>query len=231
VRLAGDVGLLRDDLAARSGALDALITAEAVSVDELEALRAERTVVADAEAQAATVLDAARDDAIATVARLERQLFGTAELDLSGIGAALHGEQRVPYGRWAELFLGMFGAPTCRNNLVVVVAWQAAEGTQAAWNPLATTHRMPRSTSFNSVGVQDFVSLEQGLLGTKETIENGWDVYRYGAIVRSLQGCAEPIETALAINASSWCPGCVDGQYVLNVVPRVEADLETYLRL
>ena len=231
VRLAGDVGLLRDDLAARSGALDALITAEAVSVDELEALRAERTVAADVEAQAATVLDAARDDAIATVARLERRLFGTAELDLSGIGAALHGEQRVPYGRWAELFLGMFGAPACRSNLVVMVAWQAAEGTQAAWNPLATTHRMPGSTSFNSVGVQNFVSLEQGLLGTKETIENGWDVYRYGAIVRSLQGCAEPIETALAINASSWCPGCVDGQYVLNVVPRVDADLETYLRL
>lgn len=231
VRLAGDVGLLRDDLAARSAALDALITAEALSVDELEALRTEQAAAADAEAQAAAALDVARDEAIAAVERLERQLFGTADLDISELGAALHGEQRVPYGRWAELFLGMFGAPVCRNNLVVVVAWQAAEGTQAAWNPLATTHRMPGSTSFNSVGVQDFVSLEQGLLGTEETIENGWDVYRYGAIVRALQDCAEPMATALAINASSWCPGCVDGQYVLNVVPRVEADLETYLQL
>jgi hypothetical protein len=115
--------------------------------------------------------------------------------------------------------------------MVVVVAWQAAEGTQAAWNPLATTHRMPGSTSFNSVGVQNFVSLEQGLLGTEETIENGWDVYRYGAIVRSLQACAGSMDTALAINASSWCPGCVGGQYVLNVVPRVDANLETYLQL
>lgn len=231
VRLAGGVEGLRDDLAARSAELDALVSAEAASVDDLERLRADQQAAAAAEAEAAAALDAARDEAIATAERLEGRLFGTTALDLSGIGAALHGEQRVTYGRWAELFLGMFGAPACRNNLVVVVAWQAAEGTQAAWNPLATTHRMPGSTSFNSVGVQDFVSLEQGLLGTKETIENGWDVYRYGPIVRSLQDCADPIATALAINASSWCPGCVGGQYVLNVVPRVDEDLEAYLRI
>lgn len=231
VRLAEGVDGLRDELAARSAGLDALVSREAGIVDDLERLRAEQEAVAAAEAEAAAALDAARDEAIATVQRLEGRLFGVGGLDLSGVGAALHGEQRVTYGRWAELFLRMFGAPVCRSNLVVVVAWQAAEGTQAAWNPLATTHRMPGSTSFNSVGVQDFVSLEQGLLGTKETIENGWDMYRYGAIVRALQGCSDPVVTALAINASSWCPGCVSGQYVLNVVPRVDEDLEAYLKI
>ncbi len=231
IRLAAGVEGLRDDLAARSAELDALVSAEAVAVDELERLRVDRETAAAVETQAALGLDEARDDAVGTIRRLERELFGTGDLDLSGIGAALHGAQRVTYGRWAELFLGMFGAPVCRNNLVVVVAWQAAEGTQAAWNPLATTHRMPGSTSFNSVGVQDFVSLEQGLLGTKETIENGWEVYRYGAIVGALRGCADPMATALAINASSWCPGCVNGQYVLNVIPRVDEDLEAYLQI
>jgi hypothetical protein len=37
--------------------------------------------------------------------------------------------------------------------------------------------------------------------------------------------------TARAINASSWCPGCTGGMYVLNVVPHVDADLSTYLTI
>jgi hypothetical protein len=90
---------------------------------------------------------------------------------------------------------------------------------------------MPGSTDFNSVGVQDFVSLRQGLAATWGTIENGWDVYRYGAIVGSLRRCAPAMATARAINASSWCPGCTNGMYVLNVVPHVEDNLDTYLEL
>jgi pyruvate/2-oxoacid:ferredoxin oxidoreductase beta subunit len=39
------------------------------------------------------------------------------------------------------------------------------------------------------------------------------------------------METALAVNASSWCPGCGNGSYLLGVVPKVEADYETYAAL
>jgi hypothetical protein len=115
--------------------------------------------------------------------------------------------------------------------MVVVVAWQVQEFTQAAWNPLATTHRMTGSTDFNEVGVQNFISLEQGLQATKETIENGWDVYGYGSIVDELDRCSEPMETAFAVNASSWCPGCGDGTYLLGVIPNVEEDYQTYAAL
>jgi hypothetical protein len=73
--------------------------------------------------------------------------------------------------------------------------------------------------------------LEQGLEATKETIQNGWDVYGYGAIVTSLRRCADASATASRIAASSWCPGCVDGNYVVGVVPKVEADLATYSTL
>jgi hypothetical protein len=90
---------------------------------------------------------------------------------------------------------------------------------------------MAGSTSFNSVGVQNYVSLEQGLQATKETIENGWDVYGYGPIVRSLRACSDALTTARAVAASSWCPGCLDGNYVIGVVPKVEADFETYASL
>jgi hypothetical protein len=129
------------------------------------------------------------------------------------------------------MLLRILGAPGCRDNRVVAVAWQVQEFTQAAWNPLATTHRMHGSTDFNSVGVQNYLSLEQGLQATKETIDHGWDVYGYGAIVRSLRACAPALATAHAIAASSWCPGCLGGNYVVGVVPKVDADLETYASL
>jgi predicted nucleic acid-binding Zn-ribbon protein len=231
VELASEVERVHEHLAERRSELDALVSARAAAVDDLEGLRSDREAAVSDAASALAALDAVRDEAVVLVRSLERELFGVGDVDLSALGDALQGEHHVPYGRWAGLFLSMFDAPTCRNNIVVVVAWQVAESTQAAWNPLATTHRMEGSTDFNSVGVQDFVSLEQGLLATRETIVNGWDVYRYGAIARSLRGCADPMATALAINASSWCPGCVGGQYVLNVVPRVDEDLAAYVQL
>jgi hypothetical protein len=123
------------------------------------------------------------------------------------------------------------GAPTCRPNLVVTIAWQAQEGTQAAWNPLATTHRMDGSTDFNSVGVQNYRTLAQGLEASKETIENGWDSYGYGGIIRSMRDCASPVATAHAIADSRWCYGCAGGQYVLGIVPNVQASFETYYDL
>ena len=84
---------------------------------------------------------------------------------------------------------------------------------------------------FNGIGVQNYLSLAQGLQATKETIDNGWDVYGYGAIVVSLRACDRAMRTASAINASSWCYGCVDGQYVLNIVQEVDADLQSYAAL
>ncbi len=230
-QVALEVERLQADLEQRAAAVDALLEEQRVTVAALEGGRDEVAAAAAEEQTAYAQLAAARDEVIALIADLEERVAPGFSLDLSGLDDALRGEHHVSYGRWAELFLQMFDAPACRANVVVVVAWQAAEGTQAAWNPLATTHRMEGSTDFNSVGVQNFVSLAQGLQGTYETIANGWDVYRYGAIVRSLRRCAPAMQTALAINASSWCPGCTLGRYVLNVVPNVDADLEAYLGL
>ena len=229
--VAGRADAARRELERRQAAADVLVGAQAVLVGSVAAARDERAAAIDATRAAIDRLDADRAAAVDLVERLAAEAGGLAAVDLSGLRSALHGPDSLTYGRWGELFLQMAGAPTCRNNLVVVAAWQAAEGTLAAWNPLATTHRMPGSTSFNSVGVQDFMSLRQGLQGTWETIRNGWDVYRYGAIVRSLRACARPMTTARAINASSWCPGCTGGMYVLNVVPHVQEDLATYLAI
>jgi hypothetical protein len=76
----------------------------------------------------------------------------------------------VTYPQWAALFLPRIQAPVCGNNLVAMVAWQAQEGTRVAWNPLATTRGMPGATTFNSVGVKNYSSLEEGLQATALTL-------------------------------------------------------------
>jgi hypothetical protein len=228
--VATEVAVLRADLGTRAALVADLVATQTSLIGQVDAARREHATARSAAEAAVAELDAARDEIVALIARL-RERRAPGDVDLSGVRSALHGEDHVTYGRWASLFLRAIDAPVCRDNMVAMVAWQVAESTQAAWNPLATTRRMPGSTDFNSVGVQNFQSLAQGLEATWGTIENGWEVYRYGAIVRSLRACGTALQTALSINASSWCPGCVDGQYVLNVVPRVDADLEAYLQL
>jgi hypothetical protein len=122
------------------------------------------------------------------------------------------------------------GAPSCRSNLVALVAWQYSEFTQAAWNPLADTLPMPGSTDFNSIGVQDYVSLGQGLQAVRHTLTNGPSL-GYPAIVSALRDCAHAMTTGRAINASAWCRGCAGGQYVTGVIARVEGNYDLYARL
>jgi len=207
---------------------DALVAAaEDVRARHEAALQEEQVALAQ-EQEALAGLAAARDSVVALLDRLRARL---APEDIAAVAHAFQGQDNVSYGEWAHAFLRVMGAPTCHENLVVTIAWQAQEGTQAAWNPLATTHRMDGSTDFNSVGVQNFLSLEQGLAASRETIENGWDVYRYGAIIRSMRGCADPLDTARAIADSSWCYGCTGGLYVIGIVPAVEASFATYADL
>ena len=209
----------------RARALDGALAAQRATVESLRQARDEKVTALQDQEAALTDLGATRDHIVRLIAGLEGQLDGA---DVGAVARAFQGANHVAYGDWADLLLKVLGAPTCRENQVVVVAWQVQEFTQAAWNPLATTHRMAGSTSFNSVGVQNYVSLEQGLEATKETIEHGWSVYGYGAIVSSLRACASAMATAHAIAASSWCPGCLGGNYVVGVVPKVEADFDTY---
>jgi len=149
-------------------------------------------------------------------ARLVRLLSLPADPGLIGAGTT--------FGHWAHLLLGHLEAPTCRDNLAVIVAWEVAEGTAAAYNPLASTHDFPGATDFNAVGVKNYPSLEAGLQATIETLRLGATTHGYGAILAGLAECAPAQTTATAINASDWCHGCAGGMYVLDILPLVEAD-------
>jgi prefoldin subunit 5 len=142
------------------------------------------------------------------------------------IGTAFQGGAHTSYGRWSVLFLRSIAAPVCHSNEVLLIAWQLSEFTQAGWNPLATTTRMTGSTDANSVGVQNFVSLAQGLEATRLTLNNG--ASGYGAILANLHACSAAITTARAVNASAWCHDCAGGQYVVNNIGKVEASFFLY---
>jgi hypothetical protein len=132
----------------------------------------------------------------------------------------------MTFGRWATAFLGSINAPIQRNNLVVIVAWETAEYTSARWNPLATTYYMPGSTCYNASCVRNYVSVEQGLQATYGTLsQHGLG---YEPILSDLHSNADPMDTAKAINASQWCGGCANGQYVVDLVPSVESNYDAY---
>jgi peptidoglycan hydrolase CwlO-like protein len=159
-------------------------------------------------------------DARTEAAALVRRLGITADPNVTGTG--------VSFGRWAELLLSRLGAPICQDNLIAVVAWESAEGTAAAYNPLATTHDVPGATDFNSVGVKNYPSLGDGIQATIDTLVLGSPTYGYGAVLTSLSMCAPAESTGAAINASSWCRRCAGGMYVVNVVSLVRADYERF---
>ncbi|HEX7246893.1 MAG TPA: hypothetical protein VF351_02200 [Actinomycetota bacterium] len=134
----------------------------------------------------------------------------------------------LDYEGWAAAFLGRLGAPACDENLLIVVTWETAESTAAAFNPLATTRDMPDAADMNAVGVKSYVSLSQGLDASRDTLVLGADSYGYAAILDALGSCRSAAVTARAINASAWCRGCVGGAYITGLLPIVRASYATH---
>jgi hypothetical protein len=80
------------------------------------------------------------------------------------------------------------------------------------------------------VGVQNYVSLEQGVQAVRTTLTNG-PTLGYPEIVSGLRSCADPMTTAEAIRGSAWCRGCAGGSYVTGWIAKVEANFDLYARL
>ncbi len=99
--------------------------------------------------------------------------------------------------------LKRIGAPISNNNMLYLYAWRQAEGGHALYNPFNTTQKAPSATNYNSVGVKNYTSLEQGLNATVATLQNG----RYDGIINSLRESKTPKETVDALIESPWGTG------------------------
>lgn len=107
--------------------------------------------------------------------------------------------------RWSRDLLTRLGLPVTAENIRFLNAWQDAEGTRARFNPLATSRKAAGATQFNSHGVKNYTSYEQGLQATVETLRiNG---YGYPAILASLKLGNDAEATARAVASSEWGTG------------------------
>jgi peptidoglycan hydrolase CwlO-like protein len=214
------------DLDAKLAARQALESRQATLLQRLQTRQQERREMVDRARRALRSLTRTRKIIIG----LARKLVARWHLRMFPIvGTAFPGPGHTSFGRWSVLFLRSLGAEECHSNEAVLIAWQLTEFTQAMWNPLATTTTEPGSTDFNDAGVQNFVSLDQGLAGTEHTLRNG--AHGYGGILAALDACPPAMTTARAIRDSAWCSGCSNGNYVTANIPRVLADFRLYAAL
>ena len=106
--------------------------------------------------------------------------------------------------QWAKDFLTKLGMPVTQSNLQAITAWEQAEGTKAAFNPLATTQSgFAGETTFNHVGVKNYVSYQDGIDANVKVITNGL----YGNILAALQQGTSAQAVAQAVADSPWGTG------------------------
>src|SRR5580700_11414401 len=107
---------------------------------------------------------------------------------------------------WANLFLPKCGFPVTTNNVVSLAVWMESERAAtlppdgALNNPLDTTEGWPNSTDFNSAGVKNYATVDDGLSATQKTLFNG----DYGSIIAAFKGSIAPSLTVVRIAQSPW---------------------------
>lgn len=86
------------------------------------------------------------------------------------------------------------------NNFVSLVGWMNGEGTEAKYNPFATTRLAPGATDFNSSHVRNYPDLHTGVKATVDTMHNG----NYEAILKEIRRCQASFYTLSAVRDSPW---------------------------
>jgi len=149
-----------------------------------------------------------QEQAAAKSAAITAQAGGTAQaagLTAAGPGTgqptnttvAGSGQTREDF---AKDVLAGIGAPTTAENIRAMTAWMQAEGGTAAFNPMNTTQPASGATDYNSVGVKNFTSWQQGVQATIQTLQNG----HYPNIIAALQQGNNAGAVAAAVGASPW---------------------------
>jgi hypothetical protein len=91
-------------------------------------------------------------------------------------------------------------APIDEVNVKACIAWQAAEGGTASWNPFNTTQPAAGSTLYNSAGVRNYPSEVTGINATVETLLNG----RYTTIIEAFRRGSSGLAVCEAVDGSAW---------------------------
>jgi len=85
---------------------------------------------------------------------------------------SLFSQGQVTPKSWAESVLKAGGWPRTDANIQSLIAWALNEGGGGEFNPLNTTEPEPGAGSFNSVGVRNYKSWQQGIAATVATLQS-----------------------------------------------------------
>lgn len=125
---------------------------------------------------------------------------------------------------FAEAFIIQMGFPLTNNHVLAMLAWQAGENTKAMHNPLATTIKWPRTSDFNTAGVKNFATFEDGLWASIATFAKPYYDATRPVFERK---DATDIELVNAIASSPWGTG----QAAVNALQAVRLDPVKYATL
>ena len=99
--------------------------------------------------------------------------------------------------------LQSLGAPVSDENMKFMYAWRQAEGKGGKNNPFNTTWNLNGSTTMNSDGVRNYLTLEDGMVATVKTLKNG----RYGCILNGLRNDIGAANIAKCESLKTWGTG------------------------
>jgi hypothetical protein len=124
---------------------------------------------------------------------------------------------------WGKQFARAINAPFNAQTDLYFRAWAQAEGCLAAYNPFATTLKLPGATPFNvftagngsTMSVYNYATWQSGVKATADTITNG----RYDGLVAQIRKGVSANEMAKALKASPWGTGALTLE-VLAYTPR-----------
>lgn len=97
-------------------------------------------------------------------------------------------------------------------NVLCGVVWIESEGSSARNNPLDTEQPWPGATNYNSAGVKNYVTTQDGWSATITTLFNGY----YTALVHELRNPRSAEDTISFIYSSPW--GSKPTDSLLNIV-------------
>lgn len=94
---------------------------------------------------------------------------------------------------WERRLAVLLGVPDGRipTTVILLSAWQRAEGGSARWNPLNTTLPLPGSWLYNTAGVRNYLHATQGVAATGATLANGLYDGLLGALQSGVMSEAE----------------------------------------
>jgi peptidoglycan hydrolase CwlO-like protein len=225
-QLSDEASVLERDLEKKNEETRQLMTQQSQALNDVAASKDQVNAAIDQSTAAQQQLAQTKIQILDLIVKYRQQIR---EGDLQHLIDTMQGQGNAKYGDWATLFMKTIGAPTCQDNLVVMVSWEMSEGTSARYNPLATTYYMPGATDFNYAHVKNYQSLQDGLQAAKLTLEKGSSSYGYGNILKGFHACWPASKTAAAIASSSWC-GC-GSQYVAGLINRVASNYKYYADL